>query len=212
MEKKYGYARVSTKDQNLERQLVELRKYVEDERDIITDKESGKNFDRPGYRILRDTLLRRGDTLIVKSLDRLGRNKEQIKSELEYFKREGIVVHILDLPTTMAEWPKDQAWVQDMINSVLIDVLAAFAEQERVTIRQRQAEGIAAAKAQGKRFGRPEAGFPSDWARVYGIWKSGGISAVQAMKELGLKRSTFYKLVRKWEAVALCQNSRAGRG
>lgn len=199
MEKKYGYARVSTKDQNLERQLVELRKYVEDERDIITDKESGKNFDRPGYRILRDTLLRRGDTLIVKSLDRLGRNKEQIKSELEYFKREGIVVNILDLPTTMAEWPKDQAWVQDMINSVLIDVLAAFAEQERVTIRQRQAEGIAAAKAQGKRFGRPEAGFPSDWARVYGIWKNGGISAVQAMKELGLRRSTFYKLVRKWE-------------
>ena len=199
MEKKYGYARVSTKDQNLERQLVELRKYVEDGRDIITDKESGKNFDRPGYRILRDTLLRRGDTLIVKSLDRLGRNKEQIKSELEYFKREGIVVHILDLPTAMAEWPKDQAWVQDMINSVLIDVLAAFAEQERVTIRQRQAEGIAAAKAQGKRFGRPEAGFPGDWARVYGIWKNGGISAVQAMKELGLKRSTFYKLVRKWE-------------
>lgn len=196
MEKKYGYARVSTKDQNLERQLVELRKYVEDERDIITDKESGKNFDRPGYRSLRDTLLRRGDTLIVKSLDRLGRNKEQIKSELEHFKREGIAVHILDLPTTMAEWPKDQAWVQDMINSVLIDVLSAFAEQERVTIRQRQAEGIAAAKSAGRHLGRPKAKFPSGWAEVYALWNSGSITAVQAMDRLSLKKSTFYKLVK----------------
>lgn len=214
MVKKYGYARVSTREQNLDRQMEALRQYIDDDRDIITDKQSGKNFDRPGYRILRDTLLRRGDTLIVKSLDRLGRNKGQVKEELEYFKREGVRIQILDLPTTMIEFPEGQdgTWLLEMVNNIMIEVLASMAEQERITIRQRQAEGIAAAKAQGKRFGRPEAGFPDGWARVYGIWKSGGISAVQAMQELGLKRSTFYKLARKWEAVALCQNSRAGRG
>ena len=85
MVKKYGYARVSTKEQNLDRQILELKKYIDDERDIITDKQSGKDFDRVGYRSLRETLLRKGDTLIVKSLDRLGRNKQAIKDELEYF-------------------------------------------------------------------------------------------------------------------------------
>ena len=111
MEKKYGYARVSTKDQNLERQLIELRKYVEDERDIITDKESGKDFDRPGYQYLRERLLRPGDTLIVKSLDRLGRTKPGIVEELQHFKKMSIRVMILDLPTTMIELPGAESWV-----------------------------------------------------------------------------------------------------
>ncbi len=199
MEKKYGYARVSTKEQNLERQVEALRKYIEDERDIITDKQSGKNFDRPGYRSLRDTLLRPGDTLIVKSLDRLGRNKQAIKDELEYFRRRGIRVQIIDLPTTMTDWPEGQEMIGEVINTILIEIYGMMAEQEFQMIHQRQSEGIAAAKAQGKRFGRPTAGFPSDWARIYEIWKNGGISAVMAMRELGLKRSTFYNLVRKWE-------------
>ena len=150
MVKIYGYARVSSKEQNLDRQMIALREYVQDERDIITDKESGKNFDRPGYRSLRDALLRHGDTLVIKSLDRLGRNKEQVKAELEYFKAQGIRLKIIDLPTTMTELPEGQSWIIDMINNILIEVLSSIAEQERETIRQRQAEGIAAAKKKGK--------------------------------------------------------------
>lgn len=199
MVKKYGYARVSTKEQNLERQLAALREHVSDERDIITDKESGKDFDRAGYQYLRERLLRSGDTLVVKSLDRLGRNKEAVKAELEHYKANGIRVQIIDLPTSMVELPEGQGWILDMVNNILIEVLASIAEQERVTIHQRQAEGIAAAKAKGKHLGRPKAEFPGDWARIYGIWKGGGISAVQAMKELNMKKSTFYRLVKRWE-------------
>ena len=196
MVKKYGYARVSTREQNLDRQILELKKYIPDERDIICDKESGKDLDRPGYRSLRETLLRPGDTLIVKSLDRLSRSKADIKDELEYFRQIGVRVQILDLPTTMIEWPEGQELIGEMVNNILIEVFGMIAEQERLTIRKRQAEGIAAARARGKHLGRPRAGFPSDWARVYGIWKSGGISAAQAMRELGVKKNTFYKLVK----------------
>ena len=108
MEKVYGYARVSTREQNLDRQIAALRQYIADERDIITDKESGKDFNRPGYQYLREVLLRPGDTLIVKSLDRLGRNKQQVKQELEYYKAMGVRVKIIDLPSTMADFPKGQ--------------------------------------------------------------------------------------------------------
>lgn len=108
MEKKYGYARVSTREQNLDRQIAALREYIPDERDIITDKESGKSMDRPGYQYLRERLLREGDTLVVKSIDRLGRNAFQIKEELQHFRRMGVTVQIIDLPTTMNEWPQDQ--------------------------------------------------------------------------------------------------------
>lgn len=199
MVKKYGYARVSTREQNLDRQILELKKYIPDERDIICDKESGKDLERPGYRSLRETLLRPGDTLIVKSLDRLSRSKADIKAELEYYRQIGVRVQILDLPTTMIDWPEGQELIGEMVNNILIEVFGMIAEQERQTIRKRQAEGIAAARAKGKHLGRPRAEFPSDWARVYGIWKSGGISAAQAMRELGVTKSTFYKLTREWE-------------
>lgn len=195
----YGYARVSTREQNLDRQLIALRAHVPDERDIITDKESGKDFERSGYQMLRTALLRTGDTLIVKSLDRLGRNKEQVKAELEYFKSSGIRVKILDLPTTMLELPAEQAWVFDMVNNILLEVMASIAQEERETIRRRQREGIDAAKAQGRHLGRKPAEYPSDWAEVCALWKGGSITAVQAMDRLGLTKSTFYRLVKKWE-------------
>lgn len=199
MVKIYGYARVSTKEQNLDRQILALRQYVSDDRDIITDKESGKDFERSGYQSLRQTLLRDGDTLVIKSLDRLGRNKEQIKQELEWFKLHHIRLMILDLPTTMIQIPDGQEWVLEMVNNILIEVLSSIAEQERLTIRQRQSEGIAAAKEKGKHLGRPQAIFPERWETVYTAWKNGGITAVRAMEELGLKRSTFYKLVGQCE-------------
>ena len=192
----YYYARVSSKEQNLDRQLEAFKNLGADDRDIITDKESGKSLDRPGYQALKTTILREGDTLIVKSLDRLSRNKLDIRNELQYFKDSGIRVKIIDLPTTMMDLPSSQNWVFDMVNNILIEVLGTIAEQERLTIHQRQAEGIAAAKAKGKYLGRPRVELPDNWDDVYSEWKSGNISAVEAMKILGIKKSSFYKLVR----------------
>ena len=128
--KTYGYARVSSKEQHLDRQLDALVKFGVPERDIITDKASGKDFDRPGYIALKTRILREGDTLVIKDLDRLGRNKQQIKEELEFYKQTGIRVKILNLPTTL-----ENGWVLDMVNNILIEVLGTIAEQERLTIK-----------------------------------------------------------------------------
>ncbi|MCI5562637.1 MAG: recombinase family protein [Intestinimonas massiliensis] len=191
----YYYARVSSREQNLDRQLAAFTAMGAQERDIITDKESGKDLNRSGYTALKTALLRRGDTLVVKSLDRLSRSKTDIKNELQYFKDSGIRLKVLDLPTTLMEYPPGQEWVFDMVNNILIEVLGAIAEQERVTIHQRQAEGIAAAKAKGKHLGRPKAIKPDNWNEVITRWKSGEITAVEAMRLTGVKRSTFYKLI-----------------
>lgn len=199
MKKVYGYARVSTREQNLDRQLKALKDAGVEERDIITDKASGKSLDREGYQILKTRMLRDGDTLVIKSLDRLSRNKLHIKQELEYYRAHHIRVMILDLPTTLHDFPEGQEWIMEMINSILIEVLPSIAEQERLTTRQRQAEGIAVAKEAGKHLGRPRTSFPPNWGEIYGKWKRGELTAVAAMQQLGLKRSTFYSLVKKWE-------------
>ena len=157
-------------------------------------------LDRAGYTALKTALLRRGDTLVIKSLDRLSRNKADIKNELQYFKETGIRLKVLDLPTTMIEYPAGQEWVLDMVNNILVEVLSSIAQQERETIRKRQEEGIAAAKASGKRFGRPAISFPEGWEEIYGCWKRGEITARGAMERLGLKRSSFYKLAKQMEA------------
>lgn len=196
MEKKYGYARVSTREQNLDRQIAALREYIPDERDIITDKESGKSMDRTGYQYLRERLLREGDTLVVKSIDRLGRNALQIKEELQRFRRMGVTVQIIDLPTTMTDWPDEQKLIGEMINNILIEVYSMIAEQERLTIRQRQAEGIAAAKAQGKNLGRRAVQPPEGFDDVVRRWRAGEITAAEAMRQTGVKKTTFYKLVK----------------
>ena len=193
----YYYARVSTKEQNLDRQLATFKALGASERDIITDKESGKNLDRAGYQALKTTMLRTGDTLIVKSLDRLSRNKGDIKAELQYFKEHGIRVKIIDLPTTMTDFPIGQEWVLEMINNILIEVLGTIAEQERATIKQRQREGIESARSKGKHLGRPPLQRPENWKAVYTIWQSGAITARDAMRQTGLKRSSFYRLVRE---------------
>lgn len=188
------YARVSSREQNLDRQLAAFAAMGAQERDIITDKESGKNLDRRGYTALKTALLRRGDTLVVKSLDRLSRNKADIKNELEYFKASGIRLKVLDLPTTMIDYPAEQEWLLDMVNNILVEVLSSIAQQERETIHQRQAEGIAAAKGKGKHLGRPKAERPGNWAKVMEQWRNGVITARKAMELTGTKRSTFYKL------------------
>ena len=162
----FYYARVSSQEQNLDRQFEAFRAMGATDRDIITDKQSGKDLERAGYMALRTTLLRRGDTLVVKSLDRLSRNKADIKNELQYYRDNGIRVKVLDLPTTMMDYPEGQEWVMDMVNNILIEVLGTIAQQERETIRQRQAEGIAAAKTKGKHLGRPKAVRPDNWEDV----------------------------------------------
>lgn len=197
--KTYYYARVSSKEQNLDRQIEAFIKLGAEERDIITDKASGKNLERQGYQSLKNTMLRSGDTLIIKSLDRLSRNKEHIKQELQYFKDQHIRLKVIDLPTTMADLPTGQEWVLDMVNNILIEVLSSIAEQERNTIKQRQAEGIAVARAKGKHLGRPVAEYPEQWGNVYTQWKAGAITANKAMEMLDMKRTTFYKLSKQYE-------------
>lgn len=199
MKKTYGYARVSTREQHLDRQIRALLDCGVDERDIITDKASGATLERDGYQALKNAMLREGDTLIIKSLDRLSRSKEHIMQELRYFKERHIIVRVIDLPTTMIRLPEGQEWVFDMINNILIEVLASIAEQERLTTRQRQAEGIAAAKDRGAHLGRPAVEFPQNWDSVYSLWRAGEVTAVAAMRSLGLKRSTFYKLARRYK-------------
>ena len=167
------------------------------DRDIVVDKASGKDMNRDGYTALKTAMLRRGDTLVVKSLDRLSRNKADIKGELTYFMHNGIRLKVLDIPTTMVDFPEGQEWVLDMVNNILIEVLSSIAQQERETIRARQAEGIAAAKANGKYLGRPMVHTPDNWVEVMQRWKNGEITAVKAMELTGLKRSTFYKLVKQ---------------
>lgn len=196
----FGYARVSSKEQNLDRQIIALREYVKEE-NIVVDKVSGKDLDRPGYQALKGVFgLREGDELYLKSLDRLSRSKEDIKNELQWFKENGIRVKILDLPTTMIDIPEGQKWIMELITNILIEVLSSIAEQERLTIHQRQAEGIAAAKAKGKYLGRPRLEYPPNFNGVYSKWKSGEITAKEAMKEAGLKRTSFYKLVKQYES------------
>ena len=191
----YYYARVSSKDQNPDRQILEFKKLGAKSHDIFTDKESGKTINREKYQSLKNAVLRRGDTLVIKSLDRLSRNKTDIHSELQYFKEQGIRLKVIDLPTTMVELPRNQEWVFEMVNNILIEVLGTIAEQERETIRKRQAEGIAAAKAQGKKLGRPALSVPKNWDEIYNEWKNGNITAKKAMELTNTKRTSFYKLV-----------------
>lgn len=193
----YGYARVSTREQNEDRQIEALKVFGVPEQNIIIDKASGKDTEREGYQYLKRQILRNGDTLVIKELDRLSRNKADIKRELEEFKKMGIRVKILDIPTTLTEFPPEQEWILDMINSILIEVLGSIAENERNKIRSRQREGIEAAKKKNVRFGRPAVEKPDNWDTVMAKVRSGEIKAVEAIQELGISRSSYYRLLRK---------------
>lgn len=197
----YGYARVSSKDQNLDRQIEELKKF---NKDIVlfTDKQSGKDFERKEYEIMK-RVTGEGDTIVVKELDRLGRNKELIKQELEYYKNKGVRVIILDIPTTTTNLDgMDEGIAKEMlkmINNILIEVLATMAEQERNKIKSRQREGIAIAKNKGVEFGRPRIEIDDNFINIYDKWKNKEIKAVEAMKILGLTKATFYRRVKEYE-------------
>ena len=148
----YGYMRVSTKAQNLNRQEDALLEFGVEKDNIFADKESGKDFDREKYQEMK-SILKRNDVLVIKELDRLGRNKVMIKEELRYFKDNGIRLKILNIPTTLIDIQEGQEWIIDMVNNILLEVMSSIAEEERKKIKERQAEGIAAAKAGGVKFG-----------------------------------------------------------
>lgn len=197
MQKEFGYARVSTARQHEDRQVQALLDYGIEERNIVVDKESGKDFNRLGYLSLKEKWLRRGDTLVVKELDRLGRNKAKIREELEWFRAEGIRVKILNVPTTLLDC-EGQDWVIDMVSNILVEVMASVAEEERVKIHRRQEEGIAVAKARGVVFGRPVVAKPDNYEAVMALVDSGQLKAVEAMRELGVKKTTYYKMRRSF--------------
>lgn len=203
----FGYARVSTKEQNLERQLESLKKYGVNEREIIIDKISGKNFNRPGYLNLKNNLLREGDTLVIKELDRLGRDMTMIKEEWNELESKGINIVVIDTPLLNTVGKTDLE--KRLISSIVFELLSYMAEKERIKIKQRQAEGIAAmpVNEEGKKIsiktgratGRPKISYPKNWGEVYTSWKEGKITAKKAMELTGLKRTTFYALVKKYE-------------
>lgn len=191
--REFGYARVSTQHQNTDRQVQVLQDYGISKKDIFIDKQSGKDFERQGYLLLKENVLRSGDTLVVKELDRLGRNKVAVKEELEYFRSEGIRVKILDVPTTLIDC-EEQSWVMDMVSNILIEVMSSIAEEERIKNHQRQKEGIAAARARGVQFGRPKLQKPEGYEDVMNKVAEGALKAEEAMEQLGLKRTSYYKL------------------
>lgn len=201
----WGYARVSTKDQNLERQISELRQYVPKEENIISDKQSGKNFDRLGYRSLKERV-REGDELYVKSIYRLGRDKEAIKNELKFLKKKGVLVHILDFPQTMIEVENEyQLKVVELINTLMIEIFSFIAQEERENIRRRQAEGIAVWRKTGKTktgrpYGRPKIQFPSNWKKIYALWKEKRLKSKEAWYLLKISKNVFYRLVKEYES------------
>lgn len=197
----FGYIRVSSKDQNPERQVQSLKEYQNKLKDenIYIDKQSGKDFNRNEYQKLKN-ILREGDILIVKELDRLGRNKQMIKDELDCLKDKGVRIKILNIPTTLIELPEENAWIIQMVNNILIEVLGAIAEEERIKIRQRQKEGIAIAKREGKYKGRKPDELPKNFPSLYNRWKEGMITGVEFTKLLGYKsRNTTYRKIRQYE-------------
>lgn len=193
----FGYVRVSSKDQNEIRQIESLLKEGIDQRDIFIDKQSGKNFEREQYQILKK-VMRRGDTLFVHSLDRFGRNKEQILDEWrELTKEKGIYIVVVDMPLLDTRNYKDS--MGSLITDLVLQLLSWLAEEERNKIRTRQREGIDIAIRNGIRFGRPSAEITPEFKLAYKKWRAGELKAVEAMKESNLTKSTFYKLVKKYE-------------
>lgn len=194
--KKFAYARVSTSDQNLDRQLDELAAYVDNEDCLFVDKASGKDFDRPAYITLFNRM-REGDTLTIKSLDRLGRNYHQIKEEWHLLTIDlKVNVQILDMPI-LAHAQTDDI-MKKLVSNIVFELLAYIAESERTTLLQRQREGIAAAKKRGKKFGRPAIPMPPNFGQLYEKVQRQEMTAVAAMRELNLRPNTFYSMTKRY--------------
>ena len=190
--KTFGYCRVSSQEQNEDRQLESMLNLGINERDIFIDKCSGKNFDRPQYNALK-LQLREGDILVIKSIDRLGRNYKQICEEWRNITKDiKANIKVIDMP--ILDTTKKDGLISEVISDIVLQLLSYVAEQERAFIKQRQAEGIKIAKEKGKHLGKPPIQYPDNWSDVYKIWKQGEITAREAMKRTNLKPTSFYKL------------------
>lgn len=200
----YGYARVSTKKQNIDRQIEAIKDYCRREGveisddDIFQDKSTGNNFDRTEYTILK-RILRQGDTLIIQDTDRLGRNRRMVRDELRDFKGKGVRLRILNIPTTLMDL-KDNDWVMDMVNNILIEVYTSIDEQDNIKRSERTIEGLEAARKKGKTLGRRKIRVNSDRFReLYYEWKKGKFTGVEVQRLLGLSSPTFYRRVAEYE-------------
>ena len=197
---KYFAARVSTKDQNLARQIMAAKNCGVDDENIYCDKISGRRKDRPEYEKMKAKLAA-GDEVYFEAIDRIGRDKALIKEELEWFKERGVIVRVLDLPTTMMEFPDGQGWVLEMVNNILIEVLGTIAEQEWKKIKKRREDGIAAMPVVGgqKISSKTGRGFGRAAVSVDLTLKAGE-TVVDACQRLGISRNTYYRKLREMEA------------
>lgn len=194
--KEYGYVRVSSLDQNEERQIVEMRKIGIAEDNIYKDRQSGKDFNRPMYQKLLQKL-KKGDVLYILSIDRLGRNYEEIQSQWRHLTREKEVdVSVIDMPLLDTRRGKDL--LGTFLADIVLQVLSFVAQNERENIRKRQAQGIAAAKANGMKFGRPVIKAPPNFPEVVRKWENGDIKACEAARICGMCESTFYNRLREY--------------
>lgn len=206
---RYGYHRTSTKEQHLDRGVAEITEYCKQNRleleRIYTDQQTGKNFNRPRYQVLKEDVLRSGDELIITEVDRLGRNKQDTLKELQYFKDNNIRVKILELPTTLMDYSKlDNSMAQmlmETVNNMLIELYAAMAQSEIEKKEKRQREGIQAKKDRGEwaDYGRPRKMQQSDFNRQYQKVINGEITPFALMRELDIPRSTFYRYRKMFE-------------
>ncbi len=197
----YAYVRVSTREQNEDRQLIAMNELQVLQKNIFIDKQSGKDFDRPQYKKLLKKL-RKDDLLYIKSIDRLGRNYNEIQEQWRVLTKEkGVDIVVLDMPLLDTRRGKDL--MGTFLSDIVLQVLSFVAENERVNIRQRQAEGIAAAKAKGVRFGRTPKPLPENFHAVYQRWKHGEITGTAAAKECGMPLSTFRYRVEIYEKAGL---------
>ena len=193
----YGYVRVSSRDQNEDRQMIALRELSVADKNIFMDKQSGKDFERPAYkRMLRR--MKKNDLLYIKSIDRLGRNYGEILEQWQFLTKEKeIDIVVLDMPLLDTRRGKDLMGM--FLSDIVLQVLSFVAENERSNIRQRQAEGIAAAKARGVRFGRPAIPYPDNFGEVYREWRNKKITLRQAADACEMSVGTFYGKARKLE-------------
>lgn len=195
-----GYIRVSSKDQNIDRQLEKMKKLNIDQRFIFVDKQSGKDFDRPQYKSMKN-IIREGDLIYIDALDRLGRDYDGIIREWKSITRElqaDIVILENEVLFDSRKF-KSMGEVGKLMEDQFLSLLSYVAEQERIKIRKRQAEGIAIAKANGKKLGRKKIDPGEKFQDVYNLWKNNKITAVAAMKELELKKTSFYRRVKEFE-------------
>lgn len=195
--KTFAYIRVSSKDQNEERQIETMKREGIDERDMYIDKASGKDFDRPKYQLLKQ-LVRNGDTVVFDSITRMGRNMDETLKEYEWFDENEVLLRFIKEPMINTNNEKDDVMKQ-AIQKIILTLLTAFAEKEREEIKIRQAEGIAVAIKKGVKFGRPAIDVPNNWSELYVQWKAKKITAVKFMNKVNMTKATFYRKVKEYE-------------